>query len=206
MFRNRKDSQADKNPVPPASPVEDEIEIDAIKSPPRRPLPTPVRAATANSLPYETARRPVETPATLGRMAPAPATVREKTLVVGRDVHIKGDILSCERMIVEGRVELTVHLCQHIQIGESGLFRGTFDVAEADIAGDFEGELTVRERLTVRASGKVRGRIRYRHIVIEAGGLIIGDVDELEHAGSGEEAPRSVQSPAGPEPAGASVA
>lgn len=182
MFRSKKGSppiieQTGQDRIDRADAEDAEIERAA----PRRPLPAPVRAYAASAPSYEVSRRGFELPPAVGRGATAAGAVREKTLTVGRDVQLRGEIIACERLVVEGRVDITVHSCHHVQVGESGVFRGTFDVAEADIAGDLEGEITVRERLTVRASGKIRGRIRYRHIVIEAGGLIIGDVGELDN-------------------------
>ncbi len=42
--------------------------------------------------------------------------------------------------------------------------------------GRFEGTLTVRKRLVIRATGRVSGTIRYGQIEIECGGRISGDV------------------------------
>lgn len=181
MFRSKKGAppiidQAGQDRIDRVEAEDGEIERAA----PRRPLPAPVRAYAASAPSYEVSRRGFELPPAVGRGSASGTAIREKTLTVGRDVQLRGEIIACERLVVEGRCDITVHSCHHVQVGESGVFRGTFDVAEADIAGDLEGEITVRERLTVRASGKIRGRIRYRHIVIEAGGLIIGDVGELD--------------------------
>jgi cytoskeletal protein CcmA (bactofilin family) len=97
-------------------------------------------------------------------------------VVAGKDVRLKGEILACEKVVVDGDAEIVVSGCKHLQIGHSGSFRGTADVAEADIAGEFEGDLTVRERLSVRHTGRIKGTVRYGQIVIEAGGQITGDI------------------------------
>lgn len=181
MFRSRKGTPQILEPAVQDKTDGSEVEdVEGAKSLPRRPLPAPVRAYAASAPSYEVSRRAIEPPVAVGRSG-AVNPVREKTLTIGRDAHMRGEIVACERLVVEGRLEASVHSCHHVQIGESGVFRGTFDVAEADIAGDLEGEITVRERLTVRATGRIRGRIRYRHIVIEAGGLIVGDVGELDN-------------------------
>jgi cytoskeletal protein CcmA (bactofilin family) len=44
------------------------------------------------------------------------------------------------------------------------------------VRGRFEGSLTVRNRLLIRATGRVNGTIRYGQIEIECGGRISGDV------------------------------
>ena len=46
----------------------------------------------------------------------------------------------------------------------------------ADIAGQFDGELTAKGELRLQPTARVKGTIRYGQIVIEAGGEISGDV------------------------------
>ena len=48
--------------------------------------------------------------------------------------------------------------------------------ARADISGKFEGELTATDKLIIRTSGRVSGKIRYNAIEIEPGGEISGDI------------------------------
>lgn len=96
--------------------------------------------------------------------------------MVGREIVLSGQITSCDRLIVEGRVEATLSDSKAIEIAESGFFKGSAEIDSADIAGNFEGNLTVRERITIRATGRVTGQIRYGQIEIEAGGEIGGDI------------------------------
>ena len=56
----------------------------------------------------------------------------------------------------------------------------------AEIRGRFEGTLTVRKRLLIKATGKVVGTIRYGQIEIECGGQISGDVQAQPAAEHGE--------------------
>jgi cytoskeletal protein CcmA (bactofilin family) len=77
---------------------------------------------------------------------------------------------------VEGKVEVALGDCRIIEIAESGLFKGAAEIQEADIRGRFEGKLTVRGRLLIRATGTVTGEIRYGEIEIERGGTILGQI------------------------------
>ena len=101
-------------------------------------------------------------------------------LVIGRGICLKGEITSCEKLIVEGVVDLTLPSAHSIEISPSGHFTGTAEVAEAEISGQFEGELVALERLIVRATGHIKGKIRYGRIVIESGGEVVGDMQALE--------------------------
>jgi len=100
-------------------------------------------------------------------------------LIVGRGIVLSGQILSCEKLVVEGRVEAELENSQSIEISDTGVFKGSADIEMANISGNFEGALTVRGELTVQASGRVEGEIRYGKLCIESGGQVIGSVEVL---------------------------
>lgn len=110
-----------------------------------------------------------------------PAESEGKRLIVGRDIHLKGEITSCDKLIVEGRVEASLTDTRVIEIAPSGFFKGDAQVEEADISGRFEGELVAKTKLTVRSEGRISGSCRYGRIVIESGGEITGDMQTLGH-------------------------
>ena len=99
-----------------------------------------------------------------------------KTLVVGRDIVFSGEINSCDRLVVEGRVDATMKDCSEIEVSETGTFKGQAECDRADISGVFEGDLTSRLHLVVRATGRVTGKVRFGELEIERGGQIIGDI------------------------------
>jgi cytoskeletal protein CcmA (bactofilin family) len=70
----------------------------------------------------------------------------------------------------------------------------------AEIRGRFEGELTARQQLVIRSTGKVTGKIRYGKITIEEGGELVGDVSTLAGPASVRHA-----EPVIPEPANADI-
>ena len=108
-----------------------------------------------------------------------------RKLTVGREITLSGEITSCDKLIIEGSVEANLNNCRDVEIAESGLFKGSASIEEAEIHGRFEGNLVVRKRLLIKASGRVSGTIRYGQIEIECGGQISGDVQaqpSSEHA------------------------
>lgn len=97
-------------------------------------------------------------------------------LIVGPNIKLKGvEITDCDTLVVEGRVEATMD-SRVIQIAECGAFKGSAEIDIAEIRGEFDGDLTVRQKLMIYATGKVSGKIRYGKLVIEEGGQIAGDV------------------------------
>jgi cytoskeletal protein CcmA (bactofilin family) len=105
-----------------------------------------------------------------------------REMVIGREVVLSGKIGSCDRLIVEGSVEVTLVDCGAIDIAEPGVFKGTATVDRAEISGTFDGTLTVAKRLFVRRNGRVSGTIRYGELEIERGGRLSGDVGTTETA------------------------
>jgi cytoskeletal protein CcmA (bactofilin family) len=136
--------------------------------PPR--APDFVRATDAARTP-EAPRRPGEP---VGQPRRSDAEVRK--LIVGREITLSGEITSCDKLIVEGSVEANLTNCRDVDIAESGLFKGSASIEDAEIRGRFEGNLVVRKRLLIKASGRVSGTIRYGQIEIECGGQISGDI------------------------------
>jgi cytoskeletal protein CcmA (bactofilin family) len=96
-------------------------------------------------------------------------------LVIGEGIEVKGEIGSCRTLVVEGRLEASV-VVEALHLAESGHYSGTAGVGTADIAGRFDGELTVEGDLRLRPSARVKGKIRYGRLIVEAGGQISGDV------------------------------
>ena len=107
----------------------------------------------------------------------SPVSEGEAKLTVGPNIKLKGvEITDCDTLVVEGSVEATMD-SRMIQISERGSFKGSAEIDVAEIRGSFDGNLTVREKLVIYATGKVTGRIRYGKVVIEEGGQLSGEIE-----------------------------
>nr|WP_145549709.1 polymer-forming cytoskeletal protein [Variovorax boronicumulans] len=120
------------------------------------------------------------TPSAPGSSASAPVSTATQEpgskLIVGPNIKLKGvEITDCDTLVVEGTVEATMD-SRMMQIAEQGAFKGSAEVDLAEIRGAFDGDLVVREKLVVYATGKVNGKIRYGKVVIEEGGQISGEI------------------------------
>ncbi len=110
--------------------------------------------------------------------AAAPTIAKEggSKLIVGPNIKLKGvEITDCDTLVVEGLVEATMD-SRLMQIAHQGAFKGSADIDIAEIHGEFSGKLTVRQKLTVHATGRVSGSIHYGKLVIEEGGQLSGDI------------------------------
>lgn len=100
----------------------------------------------------------------------------KRVLTVGNDILLKGEIATCDRLVIEGQVDATLNDVHTVEIAECGSFKGSAQIEDAEISGLFEGNLTVRGRLVIYATGKVRGTISYGEIEIERGGELSGEI------------------------------
>jgi cytoskeletal protein CcmA (bactofilin family) len=103
-----------------------------------------------------------------------------KTLVIGREINLKGEVGDCDSLMVHGSAEAVLTNCRSFVITEGGVLKGTAEVQEAEVMGRFEGTLKVRGRLIIRSGGRVQGTISYADIEIEPGGRIDGEIDAVE--------------------------
>ncbi|MDI1239939.1 MAG: polymer-forming cytoskeletal protein [Polaromonas sp.] len=106
----------------------------------------------------------------------APRESGGSKLTVGPNIKLKGvEITDCDTLVVEGLVEATMD-SRVMQISEHGEFKGSAEIDIAEIHGAFDGNLTVRQKLVIYATGKVTGKIRYGKLVIEEGGQLAGEI------------------------------
>ncbi|MFI4986078.1 MAG: polymer-forming cytoskeletal protein [Alphaproteobacteria bacterium] len=152
--------------VPTAETMDASLAGNYRATPPARPGP-------------EVYRRVIEVPGGPRRDVGPSAPTESKKLIVGRDISLNGKISSCDRLIVEGRVEVELQDCHTIEIAETGTFKGAAEIEGAEVSGHYEGSLTVRNNLLIHSTGHVSGTIRYGRLQIEQGGEINGDVKSL---------------------------
>ncbi len=146
---------------------------NASYSPTGTPVTPPVMAATPSAAPVSDA---------------ATAPEGGSKLTVGPNIKLKGvEITDCDTLVVEGLVEATMD-SRVIHISESGAFKGAAEIDIAEIHGQFDGNLTVRQKLTIYSTGKVSGKIRYGKVVIEEGGQLTGEI----HFGAATQSPKAV--------------
>lgn len=155
------------------------IDMPAAATPPRNlgmPGTTPSYGTSPSApMPSASVASPSPSP------APPPASENEgKKLIVGRDIKLHGEITSCDHLLVEGSVEATLTDGKIIDIAQSGTFNGAVECETASIRGKFEGDLTCTERLVVRSTGRIIGKIRYRQLEVERGGELSGDVQMIQ--------------------------
>jgi cytoskeletal protein CcmA (bactofilin family) len=109
----------------------------------------------------------------------SPMTSDRRTLTVGKGISVQGTLTDCERLVVEGTFESDMLQAAELAIGPTGVFRGEVQVEDAEIGGLFDGTLTARGNLVIRATGKVNGIARCKRLTVEDGGQLTGRMEML---------------------------
>ncbi|MCC6597666.1 MAG: polymer-forming cytoskeletal protein [Alphaproteobacteria bacterium] len=121
----------------------------------------------------------------------------DRRLTIGSGITLSGEIESCDYLLVEGTVEAALKGANVLDIAESGVFYGTVEIGEANIAGRFEGDISVQGRLTISSTGTVTGSISYKELEIEAGAVIDGRVTPLSASPSAAKKPSANKAKSG---------
>lgn len=108
-----------------------------------------------------------------------------RILTVGNDILLKGEIATCDRVVIEGRVEAKLSDVHTVEIAGCGSFKGTAEVEDAEVSGLFEGDLAVKNRLVIYSTGEVRGNVTYGEIEVERGGKLTGQIRTVASAAGG---------------------
>lgn len=88
---------------------------------------------------------------------------------IGKSTRIKGDITSEADFRIDGTLEGTVKTTGKVVIGKEGHITGKIECTHADIEGRFNGELTVKELLSLKASALVEGTVTVGKLAVEPG-------------------------------------
>ncbi|WP_428376666.1 bactofilin family protein [Lichenicoccus sp.] len=103
--------------------------------------------------------------------------VEKRTLVVGRGISVQGTVQDAERLVVEGTVEASMIAAIELHVAPGGMFRGSAQVQDAEVAGTVDGTLTATGTLTIRPTGRVIGSAKCGSLTVEPGGQVTGQFE-----------------------------
>jgi cytoskeletal protein CcmA (bactofilin family) len=142
-------------------------------------------------------------PATAGTPAFRPETGHhlEKDIVnIGKSVVIKGELNGSEDLTIEGHVEGTIQLRDHVlTIGPNGRIKAQVFAKSVIVLGEVTGNVTASDKVDIRDNGSVDGDIISPRVAIAEGAHFRGSVDMQRKAGQAP--PKPEVKAAGPQPA-----
>ena len=102
-----------------------------------------------------------------------------ETTVISASSKLEGSIETHGTLIVDGSVKGTLK-CDSLEIMADGNVDGIVKAETVSVAGNFEGEMICKDKLTFVRTGKVKGDISYGTLSIEFGGLLDGNVSKFK--------------------------
>ena len=113
------------------------------------------------------------------RTAPTSSAKHEGHVLIGEGVEIKGEIRECREIEIHGTVEGDLE-AEVLIVHQNGLVKGNVNTDRAEIHGSIDGDVIVKNRLDVKAKGSVAGKTEYGELSVEAGGRVVGTLEEKD--------------------------
>ncbi|NAY91613.1 polymer-forming cytoskeletal protein [Muricauda sp. JGD-17] len=88
---------------------------------------------------------------------------------IEKNTKIKGDITSEADFRIDGKLEGNVTTSGKVVIGKDGYINGKVECVNADIEGKFNGELVVKDLLSLKASALIEGTVSVAKLAVEPG-------------------------------------
>ena len=120
----------------------------------------------------------------------APPAVPPDLTVVARADRLEGTLKITDMLRVFGTLEGTVDATV-VHIEEGATVRADIAADEVVIGGDYSGNLLCRQRLEVRASGRVTGHIETFRLMLHEGASVDGELRMLKQPGAPGDVTRS---------------
>jgi cytoskeletal protein CcmA (bactofilin family) len=102
---------------------------------------------------------------------------------IGKSVVIKGDLQGSEDLIIEGQVEGTIHLNDHVlTIGANGRLNAQVFAKTVIVLGTVRGNVSASEKVDIRDGATVDGDVVAPRVAIAEGAQFHGSVDMQQGA------------------------
>jgi cytoskeletal protein CcmA (bactofilin family) len=103
---------------------------------------------------------------------------------IGKSVVIKGELNGSEDLTIEGQVEGTIQLRDHVlTIGANGRIKAQVFAKAVIVLGEVTGNVTASEKVDIRDNGSVDGDIISPRVAIAEGAHFRGTVDMQRKGG-----------------------
>jgi cytoskeletal protein CcmA (bactofilin family) len=97
--------------------------------------------------------------------------------IIGKNIQIRGKLAGSEDLVVEGRIEGTVALKNHLTIEQTGIVDADVEVKDLTVHGEMRGDIHADGTVSVSNAAKVVGNIRAPRIILEDGARFKGSIE-----------------------------
>ena len=104
----------------------------------------------------------------------APINTDKIDTLIGKNTDIQGGLQAEGTVRVDGKVKGDVTLSGNLVIGEQAFIKGNIKADNVHMAGVVEGNITATNQLHMTPTGKLRGDMNVKNIVIDEGATFQG--------------------------------
>ncbi|MCS7064442.1 MAG: polymer-forming cytoskeletal protein [Methylacidiphilales bacterium] len=101
----------------------------------------------------------------------------KKRTIISRGIIVKGEIEGNEPLTIEGKVEGTISLQEHIHVAVDGEVNAQISTKSIVIAGSVSGNIKATERVELLACGSMIGDIQAPNVILSDGCIFRGKID-----------------------------
>jgi len=96
--------------------------------------------------------------------------------IIAASVKVEGDFASQGNVLIEGTVEGSLRTERNLRVGEKANISANVFAANASVAGEVKGNITVTERLELESTAHISGDIQTKSLIVANGAVIDGRV------------------------------
>jgi cytoskeletal protein CcmA (bactofilin family) len=101
--------------------------------------------------------------------------------VLGDSARLEGKFTIGDSITIECEVAGEINVEGRLVIAEKGIVRADVNTADAQIGGQYEGNMVATGNVEITSSGRVSGNITTDSLVISKGGFFNGNVSRMRH-------------------------
>lgn len=109
----------------------------------------------------------------------------EPETIIAASVKVEGDFASQGNVLIEGVVEGSLRTERDLRVGERARIAANVAAANAVVAGEIRGNVTISERLELEPTAKVYGDVKTKVLIVSSGASVNGSISMND----GEEKP-----------------
>ncbi|PIP67142.1 MAG: cell shape determination protein CcmA [Parcubacteria group bacterium CG11_big_fil_rev_8_21_14_0_20_41_14] len=117
--------------------------------------------------------------------------------IIGASVKVDGDFVSEGNVLVQGIVNGSLKTKGNLRVDEGAKIKANVDATNAQVSGEIQGNITVKDSLDLGSSAKVAGDIITKILSIEPGAVLNGhcSVSAMSEESEGNDQPSEIQKP-----------
>jgi cytoskeletal protein CcmA (bactofilin family) len=107
-----------------------------------------------------------------------PMSNNQNPTILGRSVVSRGELSASEDISIEGQFDGTINMKDHcLTVGANGQVKAEIQARQVIIHGTVNGNITAREKVEIRKTGRVQGDLTAAGVAIEDGAYFKGSIE-----------------------------